>query len=134
DWEQWEAVTEKVFAEAFAGAPEPMRDFATGFRVRAVFGGPALADKLHVWDAGLDDAVVELLKLELATSQPELRARRDLFLDVVRVDLAGGLVEVAATGTAAPPALYGMRLARHEQLLGHREELMEKYMGLFCRP
>ena len=134
DWPVWEETALEVFRHAFDGLPGEMRDFGAGFGVRAVFGGPALADKLHLADAGLEDAIVELLKLELHTSQPELRTRQDLFLDVVGVDAAAGLIEVAATGGAAPPAIYGVRLSRYEELMSRREELVEKYLGLFSRP
>ena len=44
------------------------------------------------------------------------------------------MIEVAATGGGGPPALYGMRIARYEEWLAKREELVEKYMGLFERP
>jgi len=41
------------------------REMADGFTVRAAFGLPALAEKLACWDAGLDDRVLEALKLDL---------------------------------------------------------------------
>lgn len=49
-------------------APPVMRAEADGYLVRTVFGLPALAEKILIWDHGLDDRVVELMKLELHRS------------------------------------------------------------------
>lgn len=46
-------------------APAPVRAASTGFVVRTVFGLPALREKLLCFDAGLDDRLVEALKLDL---------------------------------------------------------------------
>src|SRR5437660_345608 len=70
DWPALEQEAGKVFWQGFEKSPPGVREMALGFRVRAVFGVEALAEKLRIWDAGLDDALVELLKLELVTSMP----------------------------------------------------------------
>lgn len=46
-------------------APAAVRATSTGFVVRTVFGLPALREKLLCFDAGLDDRLVEALKLDL---------------------------------------------------------------------
>ena len=45
-----------------------VRADADGYRIRTVFGLPALAEKILLWDDDLDDIVVEVLKLELLRS------------------------------------------------------------------
>jgi hypothetical protein len=62
----WEVEHEP--AEAFdrnlgEHAPDPARPIGVGFRVRTVFGLTALREKIVALSAGLDDAVLETLKL-----------------------------------------------------------------------
>jgi hypothetical protein len=65
----WWAVEEEPLA-AFdrnlgAQAPPPARGIGSHFQVRTVFGLTALREKIVVLEAGLDDAVLEALKLRL---------------------------------------------------------------------
>ena len=53
---------ETAVAEAFAGA-----------RVRVVFDLDELRERLAIWDAGLDDGVLECVKLSCLRERPELR-------------------------------------------------------------
>lgn len=46
-------------------APETVRRMSAGFVVRTVFGLHALREKLVCFDAGIDDRLVEVLKLDL---------------------------------------------------------------------
>lgn len=46
-------------------APETVRRMSAGFVVRTVFGLHALREKLLCFDAGLDDRLVEVLKLDV---------------------------------------------------------------------
>jgi hypothetical protein len=50
-------------------APAIVREMADGFAIRTVFGLPALAEKILCWDHGLDDRLVEVLKLDLYRSE-----------------------------------------------------------------
>lgn len=52
----------RVFDECFTLGPPPAQDLAVALRTRLVFGYSALREKLLVWDAGLDDRVVESAK------------------------------------------------------------------------
>jgi hypothetical protein len=65
DRRRWERATVELFEQNLAGpgASPPARRLAIGFRVRVVFGMDALREKLTCFAAGLDDAVVEALKL-----------------------------------------------------------------------
>jgi hypothetical protein len=47
---------------------------AGGLRVRLAFGLVELREKLIVWDAGLDDALVECVKVRAIASDPQLAA------------------------------------------------------------
>ena len=77
---KWEAKWRTVEDEALGSfqrnmqtyAPPMVKEMAEGFAVRAVFGIEALAEKLRCFDAGIDDAALEVLKLDLMRSQPEL--------------------------------------------------------------
>ena len=65
-WREREKEVEAAFAaEIVAGAGSPLPRLADGFVVRTVFGLPWLREKLVALDAGLDDAVVELVKIRL---------------------------------------------------------------------
>ncbi len=75
DWETWAAVTQEEFDRNMRVAAPPMiQEIADDFRVRVVFGLDALAEKLRIWDAGMDDSVVEALKMRLVAEQPQLAA------------------------------------------------------------
>lgn len=53
---------QRVFDECFTLGPPAAQELALTMRTRLVYGYPALREKLLVWDAGLDDRVVESLK------------------------------------------------------------------------
>ncbi len=79
-----------------AGATPAGREIGAGLCARVTFGWPGLREKLVIRDAGLDDVVVELLKLDLLRRMPsaplapgtELRlvAVNDDGLDLVWLD------------------------------------------------
>lgn len=69
-WERAWRLLEHQPAESFRramidDAAPVVRAEADGYRIRSVFGLPALAEKILVWDHDLDDVVLELLKLEV---------------------------------------------------------------------
>ena len=55
-----------------AQAPPPARGIGSHFQVRTVFGLTALREKIVVLEAGLDDAVLETLKLRLMAVMSDL--------------------------------------------------------------
>ena len=77
-WELEWSKHERAPADAFAlnmkgaAASPTARELAAGFRVRAVFGLGALREKLLCTDSGIDDLVLEVLKLELMRTTPPL--------------------------------------------------------------
>jgi len=61
------------FREAmFHNAAPVLREWAPQFKVRVVFSIVQLREKLLCWDAGVDDQVLELTKLDLIGERPEL--------------------------------------------------------------
>lgn len=72
-------------------APAQVRRMADGFRVRAVFGLPALREKLLCFVHDIDDRVLEALKLDLMRGRPALAmhpAARPLLIEVGDATLA----------------------------------------------
>lgn len=65
DWAGWEVVAERAFWKQYPRGGESWRADADDYRLRLVFGQWALREKLLLWDAGLDDAMVEIIKLDL---------------------------------------------------------------------
>lgn len=65
-WRELESEPLDTWRRAFIDhAPATVRKLAGGFVIRAVFGLPALREKLACFDAGLDDRLLEALKLDL---------------------------------------------------------------------
>jgi len=62
-----EAQPGAAFASEMQGphTPAVLREVAAGFRIRAVFGLAALAEKLRCFDDGLDDAALALYQLAI---------------------------------------------------------------------
>ena len=54
-----------VFARTFMNGPPVVREMGAAFTCRLVFGVRALREKLLIWNAGLDDYVVEAIKGDL---------------------------------------------------------------------
>jgi len=74
-WPELEPATRATFERAFTGSPlaEPL---TARMKVRLVFGVDQLREKLVLWAAGLDDAVVECLKLEAIRADATLASHR----------------------------------------------------------
>lgn len=62
DWRAARRRHQETFARAFASGPPDANQMAGAFTCRLVYGVLALREKLLLWDAGLDDRVVEALK------------------------------------------------------------------------
>lgn len=79
DWHAAQLRHQEVFHQAFRHGPPIAQEMGRQFQKRLVFGVPALREKLLLWDARLDDRVVEALKgdrlqaLGLAPDQAILR-------------------------------------------------------------
>jgi hypothetical protein len=134
-WPEYEDATARLFERAMTGSPytDELRE---GFLVRVVFGLEELREKLVVWDANLDDAVVECVKVHAIAQRPELARAKSLIVDAVR----GGALELVADGVerlavsrdvvaqfsgddrlpSRFPELFGGRFVSVHRLLGPR--------------
>jgi hypothetical protein len=65
-WQAAEMRHQAVFDECFVNAPSIARELGRTIHKRVVFGFRALREKLLLWDAELDDYVVEAVKGDLA--------------------------------------------------------------------
>ena len=66
DWQAIEAECAEIFATSYGDqAPDSVRQLCGAITPRLVFGWAALREKLVVDEAGLDDAVLELVKIAL---------------------------------------------------------------------
>jgi hypothetical protein len=79
-------------------APPIAQPIGEGMAVRTVFGLTALREKILVLDAGLDDAIVEVLKLRLLVGRDDLSSDPEDRPRFVGVD--GDLLEFRATRPA----------------------------------
>jgi hypothetical protein len=72
-WRACAAQTRKVFDDAMGkNAPREARALGENLIVRAVFGWPALVEKILARQAGIDDRSLEVAKLAVMRSQEEL--------------------------------------------------------------
>ncbi|MFN4172940.1 MAG: CpXC domain-containing protein [Pseudorhodobacter sp.] len=103
----WVAVEDEINAvwEASYGAAAPAmaREIGTGLRVRLTFGWPGLREKIVAREAGLDDAVLEILKLDMLRNMAETRLGPGIELRLVRdlgTDLAFAWIASTSEGAA----------------------------------
>jgi len=73
-WPAYEARLRDNVARVLGRGSPLMQELAGRLRVRLVFGHEELREKLLIWSAGLDDAVVECLKLRVYAADPALAA------------------------------------------------------------
>lgn len=114
---------EAAFRAVTAEAPAAWRGPASRFRVRLVFGTAALREKLVGWDAGLDDALVALLKHDLRLRRPSLGP-----LQLEQVTPAGILLTSTGGHRVRLPHL------RYERFAAERAWLAGQWPDLFRGP
>jgi hypothetical protein len=86
-WQAAIARHQTVFRDCFEHGPPIAQDMGKAFKRRLVYGFRALREKIVLWDAGLDDRVVEAVKGDLLAEEGE--SPRDQVLRISRV-LDGG--------------------------------------------
>jgi hypothetical protein len=83
-WPENEAAAVAVFATAYGeDAPPPAREIGAGLVVRLTFGWAAFREKLVAREAGLDDRILEELKMSITQGGGPLRRYVELRLDAV---------------------------------------------------
>jgi hypothetical protein len=99
-WAQREAEALALFDRVMAHGAPAIAPLAPRFAVRLVFDLDELRERLAIWDAGLDDAVVECVKLVCVRERPALVGpRRRIRLRGVE---ANGDLALAAIDAASP--------------------------------
>jgi hypothetical protein len=81
------------------------RAMAGGFTLRAVFGMPALAEKILCAGHGIDDALLEAFKLHMTMSRPDMALHRAALPRLFAVDEAELLFTEPAKGSDRAMAL-----------------------------
>ena len=93
DWERHEAEARELFAQSYgSGAPAFVRQMAGDTQPRLVFGWPALREKLVAADAGLDDTVLELVKMSVLRQLKQMPFAPDSTLRLLGTAPDGALV------------------------------------------
>ena len=145
-WPELEEATGNIFERAFVGSPLAA-SLREGMKVRLVFGMEELREKLVIWRAGLDDGVVECVKVQAFAREPALSRAHRLLVDEVTADHLVILVEdhadqpprasfvPRALADAAHddyarlrrtfPELFGAPFVSTHRLLGHRYRPVE---------
>jgi hypothetical protein len=105
-------------------APEVVKGWAEEMKQRVIFGMASLREKLVLFEAGLDDRVIELLKLQLC--QEGVQAMHaDAYFHVTAVDSDEILFEVAAPPPGAAPRMLSILRQRYVMLELQRDVLRD---------
>jgi hypothetical protein len=126
---------EQVLAETFEftmkeQAPQFVKEYGVGFFVRTVFGVEELREKLVIHEAGFDDFLVEILKMELLLRHPELVERGVVTLRLDKFQDDGLLLLVPEAHDDSrfgnPPLSIGVERDVYDSLVPHRDELLRE--------
>ena len=133
EWQEWAAKTRVTFDDALGkNAPGVARRIGEKLEVRAVFGWPALVEKLLARQAGIDDRTLEAVKLVVMRSQEETPVPGRLELRMVAEEEGDPVLAWVGPKDAdddAPPPL--MRVPR--QLVKDIDAEPEKWQALSTR-
>lgn len=98
-WPRVEADALAQFDRVMAGGAALVAQLADRFRVRVVFDLDELRERLAIWDAGLDDGIVECVKLVCVRERPDLATHAHR----IRVRaIAEGALEMASVPAVDP--------------------------------
>ncbi len=128
DWQACAAKTRAVFDGALGkDAPGSARKIGAALEVRAVFGWPALVEKIVAREAGIDDRSLEAAKVVAMRSQDEspLPGRMELRL-VSAIDGDAVLAWLGSSDATDPP--QPMRVSR--RLIAEMDAEPDKWRAL----
>jgi hypothetical protein len=130
----------RVFAQTVAdNAPGVVRELASDFFVRVVFGYEELREKIVADDAGLSDLLLEIIKGQLIANDPAWVARGVLTFRLERVRGDGDLVLTPAwadgfhVGESEGEPIVVER-ALYDALYARRDELFADPRGVASGP
>ncbi|MBA3461792.1 MAG: hypothetical protein H0T46_17660 [Deltaproteobacteria bacterium] len=99
-WSETERHALARFDRAFNGGAPVIQPLREQFFVRVVFDLDELRERLQIWDAGLDDGLVECLKLQALRERPSLLGeQRRIRLHQIASD---GAISMASIHAGAP--------------------------------
>lgn len=136
EWREVEAAARAIFDQCYGPETSPMaQGLGRGLRPRLVFGWTALREKLLCDDLGLDDVVVELVKLTMLRTIPGATVDEDRELRLVGGEAdelhfvwIENETEAYSEGTAVPRDIIGEIALNPEPWRELRARLSE---GLF---
>lgn len=137
DWAEAKERHRKVYDDAFLIGPPAAAELALSTRHRVVFGLRALREKVLAWDAGLDDAMVEVAKLRLMERDRIRYTEQELRLVAVLPPGDHLLFARYARAEGGPPhrpRVLGHLVAQRgwfDKLFARREEHRETYPWVF---
>ncbi|MFT5432449.1 MAG: hypothetical protein ACI9OJ_003148 [Myxococcota bacterium] len=136
DWPELERLTQELYHETILQGPAEVQGLMPLFHLRTSFGLAEFCEKLRLWEADLNDAVVELMKMELLLSQPVLQTCPTLELTVTKVSLDDRQLEVTCWDRQGEfdTRWFGSSLDRYDELMDHEDDLHERYPNLFVAP
>jgi hypothetical protein len=136
-WPELEDACDALFERAFTGAAAAA-ELRDGFKRRLVFGLEELREKLEIWRASLDDAVVECIKVSVIKRDPTL-SRTRLVVDEVGEDrslvLRTDARPITVPATVVEELRFDPRLRdRFPELFGGRYVSIDRLLGARYRP
>lgn len=120
-WQAALARHKTVFQGCFENGPPIAHDMGAKFKRRVVYGFRALREKLLLWDAGLDDRVVEAVKGDLIADEGE--APKRIVLRLSRILEGGHLLFAAYRPVVAEPEPARSEAERAAEAEAQRAEL-----------
>ena len=131
DWQRVRDRHVQVFHESFAQGPPVAQHLGAALQTRLVFGFASLREKLLLWDAGLDDLVVEAIKgdvlaaLELAPGTEALRL--SCVLEGGHLLLSRSAVRPrrdhdGAIEVLGRPEIFGFETVTHDEYVERRQD------------
>lgn len=134
DWQHHAEALDRVFADNFDPTRRPPAVAALGATLRPelVFGLAALRERVLAADAGLDPALIEVLKLDLLRARPELMRHPDHAL--VLEAAADDHLLFAALAPDADPVVLRVERRLLEPLIADRARLALLWPALFNGP
>ena len=135
--EECSALVTATFREAFfERAPAVVQGWSADMKVRLVFGLEQLREKIICWERGLDDGVLELLKIELLVGREDLRPYQPLTLlfDDCDGDNLGFMIVYAEPPRESAPRLVFVPMDLYRQVEATLPELREAHARMLDGP
>jgi hypothetical protein len=136
-WPNAERDIEDLYRFHIVGEPTKLLftpDHLARFRVRAVFGLEHLREKLLVWDAGLDDRLFEVLKMQTFRLRPQFADQGYQSVVLDEIDPAAGTFRLVLSQARGMNAVsVDADLAAYHELAAIPDQVAAQFPDLFAR-